>query len=76
MDIKRKLVVFKPGRIIYFSTYLPPTLIELSYRLTSAHLHFNLFVISEILVIKVEALYATNTSLHEQELFLEEYPLH
>jgi hypothetical protein len=49
------------------------------YRLLSQplpHLRFNLFVISETFVTKVETLYATNTSHREQETLLYEYPLH
>jgi hypothetical protein len=37
------------------------------------YLRFNLFVISEMFAIKVEPLYATNTSQHKQETFLYEY---
>jgi hypothetical protein len=83
-------VILEPGKDIYFSTYLPPTLIHLSSRFTRAsklaaqksfdcclsHFRFNLFVISETFVNKVEPHYATNTSQIKQETFIYEYPLH
>jgi hypothetical protein len=40
------------------------------------HLHFDLFVISEIFALKAELLYMTNTSHHKQATFLYEHPLH
>jgi hypothetical protein len=40
------------------------------------HLRLYLIVISETFAIKVEPLYATNTSQHNQETFLYEYSLH
>jgi hypothetical protein len=48
--------------------------IEVSWPLL--HLHFNLFVISKMFAPKVELLYATNTSQHQQQTYLSEYPLH